>query len=87
MTRQSANTDEHSKAPIPELNPMLNPLLAQNMGRWAEVYFTHPPEEREQAVQELVTQLEQENKEREALISNSAALSAESNEPTSPCRG
>lgn len=87
MTRQSANADEHSKAPIPELNPMINPLLAQNMGRWAEVYFTNPPEEREQAVQELVRQLEQENKEREALISNSAALSAESNEPTLPCRG
>src|SRR5579864_7485738 len=50
---------------------MFNPLLAQNMGRWAEVYFTHPPEEREQAVQELVLQLEQENKEREAQTLNS----------------
>src|SRR5579864_2125077 len=50
---------------------MINPLLAQNMGRWAEVYFTHPPEEREQAVQELVRHLEQENKEREAQILNS----------------
>ena len=81
MTPQSTNTDEHSKVPAPELNPMLNPLLAQNMGRWAEVYFTHPQEEREHAVQELVRQLEQENKEREAQILNSpAGREGESNE-------
>ena len=44
-----------------ELNPLLNPLLAQNMGRWAEAYFTSPPERREQAVQELLRELEAEN--------------------------
>jgi len=71
LSPQSTNTDEHGNVPAPELNPMINPLLAQNMGRWAEVYFTHPPEEREQAVQELVRHLEQENKEREAQILNS----------------
>lgn len=43
--------------PDPELNPMLNPLLAANMGRWAEVYFTSPPERREQAVAELIREL------------------------------
>lgn len=47
--------------PLPELNPLLNPLLAQNMGRWAQVYFTSPPEKRDQAVQELVRELEAEN--------------------------
>jgi len=59
---------------------MINPLLAQNMGRWAEVYFTHPPEERDQAVQNLVRQLEQESKEREleARSSNSATQGVES---------
>ena len=47
--------------PPPELNPLLNPLLAQNMGRWAQVYFTSPPERREEAVHELVRELEAEN--------------------------
>jgi TPR repeat protein len=42
------------------LNPLLNPLLAENMGRWAQVYFTSPPEKREQAVQELLRELEAE---------------------------
>ena len=43
--------------PDPELNPMTNTLLAQNMGRWAEVYFTTPPEKRDAAVQELLWEL------------------------------
>jgi len=46
--------------PLAELNPLLNPLLAENMGRWAEVYFTSPPERREQAVLELLRELEAE---------------------------
>ena len=47
-----------STLPDPELNPLLNPLLAAHMGRWAEVYFTNPPEKREQAVAELLRELE-----------------------------
>jgi len=47
--------------PRPELNPLMNPLLAENMGRWAEVYFTAAPEKREEAVMELLHQLELEN--------------------------
>jgi len=43
--------------PDPELNPLLNPLLAANMGRWAEVYFTSPPEKRGQAISDLVREL------------------------------
>jgi hypothetical protein len=52
-------TDEPkvSILPEPELNPLLNPLLATHMGKWAEVYFTNPPEKRAQAVSELVRQL------------------------------
>ncbi len=46
--------------PLAELNPLSNPLLAENMGRWAEVYFTSPPERREQAVVELLRELEAE---------------------------
>jgi hypothetical protein len=41
-------------------------LLAQNMGRWAQVYFTSPPEKREQAVQDLLRELEAENATRVA---------------------
>jgi hypothetical protein len=54
-------TDESNTGtlPDPELNPLLNPLLAANMGRWAEVYFTHPPEKRAQAVADLLRELEQ----------------------------
>lgn len=54
--------DDHASGPrilpAPELNPLLNPLLGENMGRWAEVYFTSPPERREQAVLELLRELE-----------------------------
>ncbi len=39
------------------MNPLLNPLLEQNLSRWAEVYFTTPPEKRDDAVRELLRQL------------------------------
>lgn len=53
-------TDEPntSTLPDPELNPLLNPLLAAHMGKWAEVYFTTPPEKRSQAIAELIRELE-----------------------------
>jgi hypothetical protein len=53
-------TDEFDKntLPDPELNPLLNPLLAAHMGRWAEVYFTNPPERRGQAVADLLRELQ-----------------------------
>ncbi len=41
-----------------ELNPLSNPLLATHLGRWAEVYFTNRPEHRDQAVLDLVRELE-----------------------------
>jgi len=46
-----------SSASADELNPLLNPLLGQNMGRWAEVYFTAEPAARDQAVRELLDEL------------------------------
>jgi hypothetical protein len=59
-----ASTREQSEStdilPRPELNPLLNPILSENMGRWAEVYFTSPPEKREEAVIELLHELEKE---------------------------
>jgi len=56
--------------PRPELNPLLNPILTDNMGRWAEVYFTSPPERREEAVIELLHELE---KEKEAAETHPAS--------------
>jgi hypothetical protein len=52
-------TDESKIGILPEaeLNPLLNPLLSTHMGRWAEVYFTSPPEKRAQAVSDLVREL------------------------------
>jgi hypothetical protein len=46
--------------PRPDLNPLVNPLLGQNMGRWAQVYFTSPPDQREQAVEKLLQELQAE---------------------------
>jgi hypothetical protein len=49
---------DSNPSPDPELNPLVNPLLAAHMGRWAEVYFTNPPEKRDQAVSDLLRELE-----------------------------
>ena len=54
---QPTDKPEASDLPDPELNPLLNPLLAENLGRWAEVYFTALPENRVQAVSELLREL------------------------------
>ena len=58
MSRETDHSDHPDPLPSPELNPLLNPLLSQNMGRWAEVYFTTAPEKRQQAVLELLRELE-----------------------------
>ena len=52
------NSNRNSTLPLPELNPLLNPVLGAHMGRWAEVYFTSPPEKREEAVLELLRELQ-----------------------------
>jgi hypothetical protein len=58
----SPEQSEHPNTmPPPELNPLLNPILGENMSRWAEVYFTNPPERREQAVLELLQELQTQN--------------------------
>lgn len=58
MPGQDDRSSGSRTLPSAELNPLLNPLLGENMGRWAEVYFTSPPEKREQAVLELLRELE-----------------------------
>jgi hypothetical protein len=54
---QPTNETKAGILPETELNPLINPLLAAHMGRWAEVYFTSPPEKRAQAVSDLVREL------------------------------
>ena len=54
----SGNNASDPKAQSSELNPLQNPTLGKNLGRWAQVYFTNPPEKREQAVVELLRELE-----------------------------
>lgn len=60
MPRQSDDPDHPSTLPQADLNPLLNPTLSRNMGRWAEVYFTSDPEKRDEAVLQLLHELENE---------------------------
>jgi hypothetical protein len=55
---QPMNEPDENTLPDPELNPLLNPLLAAHMGRWAEVYFTTPPDQRGHAISQLLRELE-----------------------------
>ena len=73
MPRPSEQTSEPHTLPPAELNPLINPLLAENMGRWAEVYFTSPPENREQAVLDLLRELEAEKSRRETTLASELA--------------
>ena len=55
----------------PNLNPLFqNPVLGQHMGRWAEVYFTNPPEKRREAVQQLLRELAADSKAERTTIEN-----------------
>jgi hypothetical protein len=82
LSRQTEQSEEHSMLPPPELNPLLNPLLAENMGRWAQTYFTSPPEKREQAVHELLRELEAEKSGRaEAEVAASTLIKEQRPEP------
>ncbi|MGB7133339.1 MAG: hypothetical protein WBD59_21190 [Candidatus Sulfotelmatobacter sp.] len=65
---------QDNNAPEVDLNPLSNPLLAANMGRWAEVYFTNPPERREQAVAVLLRELEIETAAKPALPERDEAM-------------
>jgi hypothetical protein len=77
LPRQADDSDRPSTLPPDELNPLLNPLLGQNMGRWAEVYFTSPPENRELAVLELLRELQtRQSSQQPASSSTSEPASA-----------
>ena len=64
LARTTEPSEPANTVPHPELNPLQNPLLAQNMNRWAEVYFTNPPERRDAAVVELLQELVEEQQRR-----------------------
>ena len=68
--------------PNPDLNPMMNPTLGNNLGLWAQVYFTNPPEKREEAVQQLLRDLE--TGARPQLMAQSAP--ATETEPVAPAK-
>ncbi len=54
--------DKTPEAPFPsELNPLTNPVLEKNLGRWAKVYFNNPPAKREQAVSNLLEEIKRES--------------------------
>ena len=51
------DSESTEKQMDPELNPLVNPTLGRNLGKWAQVCFTTPPERRDQAVGELLREL------------------------------
>jgi len=54
--------DKTPETPSPsELNPLTNPVLEQNLGRWAKIYFSNPPSKREQAVSQLLEEIKRES--------------------------
>ena len=77
MSSTTDHPEGPSTLPEPELNPLLNPVLGQNMGRWAEAYFTAPPEKREQAVLELLHELQRETPAPESIALTSPASAQE----------
>ena len=64
MSPVEKEPDPPDEAANPELNPLWNPVLGENMGRWAEVYFTSSPEKRQQAVRDLLSELQVQDQPR-----------------------
>lgn len=80
MLPPTDNSEQPSAVLPPELSPLTNPVLGRNMGRWAEVYFTNPPEKREQAVLELLRELEAgETKSSDWVPDDSRSQAAQNN--------
>lgn len=71
--------DPKSQLPPAELNPLLNPTLGQNLGRWAEVYVSSPPEQRDHALGRLLRELESEPSE---ILPQPEQRSPENSAPT-----
>jgi hypothetical protein len=83
LPSETDHSEQSNPLPSPELNPLLNPLLGENMSRWAEVYFTSPPERREQAVLELLHELQGANLNPGSAATAAAAAPESELEPAS----
>jgi hypothetical protein len=73
LPSQSSQSSGSSALPI-ELNPLSNPILAENLRRWAEVYFSNPPERREQAISELLRELLEQKAQQRAAASGATPV-------------
>ncbi len=81
--REPEEPKERSSRALPNsrLNPLLNPLLAQQLGRWAHIYYTAPVDKRESAVEELLRELEAEAAKIAAAGNTPAAAAPAALEP------
>src|SRR5882762_2020397 len=70
MLPDPSDKPDSATLPDPNLNPLSNPVLGRHMGRCAEVYFTTPPEKRQEAVQQLLRELAVDSKTGRATIEN-----------------
>jgi hypothetical protein len=73
LPSQSRESSGSSTLPN-ELNPLSNQLLAENLRRWAEVYFSNPPERREQAISELLRELQEQRAQQHIVASGTASV-------------
>ena len=70
--------------PNARLNPLLNPLLAKQLGRWAHIYYTASVDKREAAIEKLVCELEAEEASLAGTDSSSGAREASQQGPAVP---
>lgn len=73
MPSQSSQSSGSSTLPS-ELNPLSNRLLAEHLRLWAEVYFSNPPERREQAISELLRELQEKRAQQPAPASEAPSV-------------
>jgi TPR repeat protein len=73
LPSQSSQSSGSPALPI-ELNPLSNPILAENLRRWAEAYFSNPPERREQAISELLRELLEQKAQQRAAASGASPV-------------
>src|SRR5437868_13147407 len=76
-----------AETPSSDLNPMVNPTLSRNLGKWAEVYYTNPPEKREQAVVDLLRELQGAGPGNGNSLELPAETSQKSIDPPEPVAG
>jgi hypothetical protein len=56
------------------LNPLSNRLLAEHLRLWAEVYFSNPPERREQAISQLLRELQERKAQQQTPGSEASSV-------------